>query len=110
MSTKTLDFKSLTTKLTTEIFNFQFSIFNFIEPPGNACTKSVDCCPLSVDKYYKKLSHLAQQASGGSFFYVYRQQTTVNSSCVCTLVDKDCCLLSVDYCLKKRKLNNNHDN
>ena len=47
MSTKTLDFKSLTTKLTTEIFNFQFSIFNFIEPPGNACTKSVDCCPLT---------------------------------------------------------------
>ena len=78
MSTKTLDFKSLTTKLTTEIFNFQFSIFNFIESPGNACTKSVDCCPLSVDKYYKKLSHLAQQARVEAFFMStdYRLQTT----------------------------------
>ena len=98
MSTKTLDFKSLTTKLTTEIFNFQFSIFNFIEPPGNACTKSVDCSPLSVDKYYKKLSHLAQQARVEAFFMStdYRLQTTVNSSCVCTLVDKVCCPLTVD--------------
>ena len=99
MSTKTLDFKSLTTKLTTEIFNFQFSIFNFIEPPGNACTKSVDCCPLSVDKYYKKLSHLAQQARVGAFFMStdYSQQFLCMHTCGQSLLHVDCLI-------KKKKI------
>ena len=77
MSTKTLDFKSLTTKLTTEIFNFQFSIFNFIEPPGNACTKSVDCCPLTN---ITKSFHILPNKQEWMFFFMstdYRLQSTV---------------------------------
>ena len=85
MSTKTLDFKSLTTKLITEIFNFQFLIFNFTEPPGNACTKSVDCCPLSVDKYYKKTFTSCPKSESGSFFYYLLNKRKINQILTTTI-------------------------
>ena len=76
MSTKTLDFKSLTTKLTTEIFSFQFSIFNFIEPPGNAYTRTFAFSHLSFAIRQKKAFTSCPTSESGSFFYVNRLQST----------------------------------
>ena len=70
MSTKTLDFKSLTTKLITEIFNFQFSIFNFIEPPGNAYTRTF-AFSHSFAIRQKKAFTSCPTSESGSFFYFY---------------------------------------
>ena len=69
MTTKTCNYRLLTTKLITEIFNFQLSIFNFIKPPGKAHTQSLLTLAFCTLPFVKKeLSHLVQQASSESFF------------------------------------------
>ncbi len=55
MTTKTFYCKLLNTKLIKEILNFQFSIFNFIKPPGNTYPQSDVRCPLTLKKYTQGL-------------------------------------------------------
>ena len=95
MSTKTLDFKSLTTKLTTEIFSFQFSIFNFIEPPGNAYTRTFAFSHLSFAIRQKKAFTSCPTSKSGSFFLCqqttdYSQQFLCMHTCGQSLLPVDC--------------------